>query len=653
MEEWTAVIKKEHRKYVDANVVKQFGPEISHVTDAPRNTMTITCRMNGFDQQLTINTQTQTVTYNCIVLHAAILKVLKLIFNDGAFNKEIATVHSVHFDACWQELFEWDKTYTRLCEEEKAKKIINPTTHASRDRKTELVTLDYVLSPWENTVVDDIGDGTVDSVRPKMEQFIKFLTIIRASQYNSFVRGVKEGKISYHAIDRLYKIKTKYLFPFQNSHEVGVLIYKNYDPTYDVWTFNYQYTAYDPKKKKFVIKTRSYNYSNSLMIIDIDSLPIKAYTEDMRETYLARGALYMKIVPYIHHMHYKGMFSSRYLSGRVVVDDAWSSQVPTDVYEEPCDDEECDDEEYVDDTPVTTNAPVTTSDSGQINYNLAPHEIDICTPYISCYALDLDAWGQCLVTDLSAISYRDDAFEHLCLDSLIAIGDGTVMRKKDLIRKLVTNYDKIDRRDFIDGKTSGLIITLHGPPGVGKTLTAEATSEVLHRPLCKISAGALGTTPATVEEALRKFFDNVKRWNGIALIDEVDIFLEKRTSHTDIVKNAIVGVFLRMIEYCNAITFMTSNRIDCIDPAIDNRIDVKLEYGELSVDDKVRIYESKTKHIKGMPDESPDDVLDFMARYPHLNGRNLKSIIKTGQYVTWPEPPSLKHFAAVTEMMSK
>jgi SpoVK/Ycf46/Vps4 family AAA+-type ATPase len=215
---------------------------------------------------------------------------------------------------------------------------------------------------------------------------------------------------------------------------------------------------------------------------------------------------------------------------------------------------------------------------------------------------------------------------------------------------MVTNFKNVDQADFIDGKTGGLVILLYGSPGVGKTFTAEATAEILHQPLCKISVGSLGTTPETVERGLQQFFSDVKRWNGIALIDEIDIFLEKRSSvKTDITKNAIVGVFLKILEYCDAIVFMTSNRIESIDPAMESRIDLKLEYDELSIEDKIKIYCNKMKKIKVV--ESHEEIRRFMEKYYHLNGRNLKSIIKTAQRIAFPHPPTLDHMSAVVELI--
>ena len=39
------------------------------------------------------------------------------------------------------------------------------------------------------------------------------------------------------------------------------------------------------------------------------------------------------------------------------------------------------------------------------------------------------------------------------------------------------------------------------------------------------------------------------RWNALVLLDEADVFLEKRTSEGSITRNAMVSVMLRLVEY--------------------------------------------------------------------------------------------------------
>ena len=50
-----------------------------------------------------------------------------------------------------------------------------------------------------------------------------------------------------------------------------------------------------------------------------------------------------------------------------------------------------------------------------------------------------------------------------------------------------------------------------------------------------------------VEQVLKSVFDLAAVWRAIVLIDEADVFLEKRSLH-DLERNALVGVFLRQLE---------------------------------------------------------------------------------------------------------
>ena len=68
------------------------------------------------------------------------------------------------------------------------------------------------------------------------------------------------------------------------------------------------------------------------------------------------------------------------------------------------------------------------------------------------------------------------------------------------------------RADVIEGKGEGAIFLLHGPPGVGKTLTAEAIAELLERPLYAVSMGELGTSPEALEERLTDVLDLCAPW---------------------------------------------------------------------------------------------------------------------------------------------
>lgn len=200
-------------------------------------------------------------------------------------------------------------------------------------------------------------------------------------------------------------------------------------------------------------------------------------------------------------------------------------------------------------------------------------------PALVGFSFTTKSWCTCLVGGLKHIRFNDSAFDELVLDPM----------RKRLIRALVRFGGKEEQiEDIIDGKSGGSIFLLHGPSGVGKTLTAEAIAEVLHKPLYYVTMGELGTDPATMEQRLGEILELCSGWGALTLIDEADVFLEKRVS-SDILRNAMTCVMLRLLEYHQGILFLTSNRVTEFDPALESRVTVALRYTELTASARIQV----------------------------------------------------------------
>jgi len=143
---------------------------------------------------------------------------------------------------------------------------------------------------------------------------------------------------------------------------------------------------------------------------------------------------------------------------------------------------------------------------------------------------------------------------------------------KSVIYRLVVAHssDASDFDDFVKGKGKGLIGLLYGPPGSGKTLTAEAISETAKMPLYTVSSGALGHKAADIYKNLSRILKLASYWKTVLLLDEADVFLAQRTL-ADIERNAIVSVFLRELEYYQGILLLTTNHAEVIDQAFQSK----------------------------------------------------------------------------------
>jgi AAA+ superfamily predicted ATPase len=233
--------------------------------------------------------------------------------------------------------------------------------------------------------------------------------------------------------------------------------------------------------------------------------------------------------------------------------------------------------------------------------------------------------------------------------------------------------------DVIQGKGKGLVAVLHGPPGTGKTLTAEGISELLKCPLYMVSAGDLGTDSRILEGELQKILDICHAWGAILLLDEADVFLEKRNMQ-DIHRNALVSIFLRQLEYFQGILFLTTNRVEVrgfffslpstqrlntnmrpwqtFDDAFQSRIHIALRYADLDHKAKKSIFRIFIERVRVLEktEMMPFSEEDYntLARQ-NLNGRQIKNTIRTAQAlaVNKGEPLSMRHIREVLDVLQR
>lgn len=232
------------------------------------------------------------------------------------------------------------------------------------------------------------------------------------------------------------------------------------------------------------------------------------------------------------------------------------------------------------------------------------------------YDLSSSTWRLGRYNMTSPIEYRADAFEHLVLDS----------DRKRLVRALTQFRAKGVEVDIVDGKGGGSIFMLDGAPGTGKTLTAEATAEVQQRVLYKVGLGDLGITPGDLERSLQRILAMAARWDAILLIDEADVFMERRDSN-NIQRNALVAVFLRLLEYYNGIMFLTTNRGANFDPAFRSRVTLAIHYKSPTEEGRRTIWANLLRNMKL---ELSQSDIEMLAAHD-VNGREIKNAVNSAR----------------------
>jgi SpoVK/Ycf46/Vps4 family AAA+-type ATPase len=134
----------------------------------------------------------------------------------------------------------------------------------------------------------------------------------------------------------------------------------------------------------------------------------------------------------------------------------------------------------------------------------------------------------------------------------------------------------------------------------------------------------LGLNVAEMEKILKETLIRAQRWGAVMLIDEADVYIKKRADN--LASNAVVGVFLRLLEYFNGLLFLTTNRIDDIDEAIVSRCIALIRYHAPNHADRCKIWRVMTEQFSLPIEESL--IIELVELFPHATGRDIKGLTK-------------------------
>ncbi|KAF2086542.1 P-loop containing nucleoside triphosphate hydrolase protein, partial [Saccharata proteae CBS 121410] len=270
---------------------------------------------------------------------------------------------------------------------------------------------------------------------------------------------------------------------------------------------------------------------------------------------------------------------------------------------------------------------------------LTEEQFMCCPPRVLGYSMEKKGWMQLQVSKVRTWDQSEEQSQ--IFHKKLQLNDTHKQLIEKSVRAHETGKSKDGRGgiqgidDFAEGKGKGLTILLYGVPGVGKTLTAESVAILARKPLFSVGVSDIGTEGSKVEENLQKIFDLAGLWEAVLLFDEADVFLESRgrSGDTDLRRNAMVSVLLRVLEYYEGILILTTNRMRTFDIAVQSRIHLAIKYDDLSKSQREKIFMAFLDQLndKYLVDDFSEvkewvevDGCEF-----DFNGRQIRNVVST------------------------
>ncbi|MCT4620609.1 MAG: ATP-binding protein [Marinisporobacter sp.] len=218
-------------------------------------------------------------------------------------------------------------------------------------------------------------------------------------------------------------------------------------------------------------------------------------------------------------------------------------------------------------------------------------------------------------------------------------------------RYLVYNEWGFDKK-IAYGK--GLAIICAGPPGTGKTMSAQVIANELNLELYRIDLSqVISKYVGETEKNLHHIFSEASLSNAILFFDEADSIFGKRSdvkSANDRYANIETSYLLQKIEEYEGITMLATNFLNNIDDAFLRRINFIIKFPFPDKETREKIWKIT------IPSNAPIEDLDFdfIAKTFEMSGGNIKNTIIYAAFLAAQENQKIgmKHilFAAKYEL---
>lgn len=157
-----------------------------------------------------------------------------------------------------------------------------------------------------------------------------------------------------------------------------------------------------------------------------------------------------------------------------------------------------------------------------------------------------------------------------------------------------TIVEEWELKRFLKGNGGCLGINMHGNPGTGKSISAEAIAKAIGRKIIMVKLSEMvDSLQGQTEKNLSLLFDVAEDEGHVILFDEADSLLSKRSSGTNNsdATNLIKSHLLNLLDRKNAIVIFTTNFFKNYDRAFIRRILFNIHFPDPELSELKKIWE--------------------------------------------------------------